>query len=92
MSNILGTPAYLRQKLELGPVVDVELALENAPRGRPFQRLMGLIDDQQLDIGPRVVRLKAMPTILRHSHLPGRRIAVDQPRDLRPAPPVIFSM
>src|SRR5665213_2693758 len=78
---------YLRQALELGLAVDLELALENGLRGRPGEGLMGLIDrGQQLDIGPRVAEREAVPGVLGHPHLTTGCIAGDQPRNLRPAP------
>ena len=78
----------LRQTLELALAVDLELALQNGPRGRPGERLMGLIDGgQQFDVGPRVALRETPPPILHHPHPTGGRIAVNQPRDLRPTQP-----
>src|SRR5665213_1569427 len=72
---------YLRQALELGLAVDLELALENGLRGRPGEGLVGLVDrGQQLDVGPCVARRKAVSAILGYPHLTAGCIAGDQPR------------
>jgi hypothetical protein len=78
------------QPLELPPVEDLELALEDGPRGRPGERLVGLVDlGQQLDIGLRITGRKAMPAVggHPHPHLDAGRVAQNLSQNLRPAQP-----
>src|SRR5260370_37930760 len=64
------------QALKLSLAVLTKFALENPPRGRTAQALMGFIDlRQQLDIGARVALRKAMPTAALHPYLACGHIA-----------------
>jgi hypothetical protein len=68
--------------------VELDLALENAPRGRPAQGLMRLVDrGQQLDVGPREPLGETPPPIESRLDPATGCVAGDQPRDLRPAQP-----
>src|SRR5271155_1501341 len=61
---------------------------QNAPRCRPPQGLMRLIDlDQQLDVCPAVALRETPPQIHARLHLPARYITANQPRHLRTAQP-----
>jgi hypothetical protein len=52
----------LRQPLELRLAVNLELALEDVPRGRTAELLVCLVDrGQQFDIGGRVMALETGP-------------------------------
>jgi hypothetical protein len=73
------------QPLELSLAVDIELALEDGPRGRSGERLVGLVDcGQQLRVGACIARLEAVPDIVGHPHLAGCLEAGNPARDLRP--------
>jgi len=76
----------------LRPLVDIELSLQDTPCCRAAERLVRFVDrGQQLDVGP-CVELRETPSpIDRHRRAAGC-VAGDQPRDLRTAQPVIFSM
>ena len=76
----------LRQPLELGLAVDLELALENMPRGRAAQALVRLINGgQQFDVCRGVMALEAGPPEGLAAIRPSLEIAANQPRGLRPA-------
>ena len=62
------------------------LALQNVPRGRSAEGVVGLIHGgQQFDIHPRVALRKAMAAIDDRPELALLAIALDQPRHLRAA-------
>jgi hypothetical protein len=72
---------------------ELNLAFQNAPRCRTAQGLVRLVDrSQQLDVGPRVALRERPPPVDGWLHPPVGRVASDQPRHLRPAQSVIFSM
>ena len=74
--------------LELRLAEDPMLTFENAPRGRPAQRAVRLIDlGQQFGIRTRVLGGEPVPPILGHRNAPRGHVAGNQPRHLRPAQP-----
>jgi hypothetical protein len=76
----------LGQSLELRLAVDLELALENMPRGRAAEPLVCLIDSgQQRDVRRRVVALVARPTGGLGRDPPKAKIVANEPRYLCPA-------
>ena len=75
-----------RQPLELGLAVDLELALEDVPRGRPAEPVVGLVDrGQQFHIGRGVTALETRPKRGLGRDPSGLQIAANQSRGLRPA-------
>jgi hypothetical protein len=76
------------QPLELRLAVDLELALEDVPRGRTAEPLVGLVDrGQQLHVGRGVTALETGPKRGLGRDPSGLDIAANQPRGLRPAEP-----
>ena len=74
------------QQFILGLAVVLELALENAPRGRSAQAFVGLIDGgQQFDIGAIIALREAVPPIADGLRLSAGPTAGDQPRHRGPA-------
>ncbi len=73
------------QALELALAVDLELALQNRPRGRPAQPFTGLIDPRQRrHIQRRVAPRKRVTPAAFDLDAPRRAVPLDQTRTLRP--------
>src|SRR5208337_5147911 len=80
------------QALKLSLPVLTKFTLENAPRGRATQALMGFIDlGEQLDIGAGVALRKAMPLGDFLLHSPRGRIAPHQAGQLGSTEPGHFA-
>src|ERR1019366_6083865 len=68
------------------PTVELNLALQNAPCCRTTQSFVRLIDrGKQLDVRPRVALRETVPPVDGGHDLSFRRVASDQPRNLRTA-------
>ena len=77
-----------RQPLVLRLTVLLVFALQDAPRGRSAERVVGLVDGgQQFDIGPGVALRKTVSPISYGLHRALGLIAGNQARHLRPAEP-----
>jgi len=72
----------------LRSLVEQVFALQDAPRRRPAQRFVRLVNrSQQLNVGPCVELGETPPPIDRHLDPSAGHVQSDQPRHLRPAQP-----
>ena len=75
-----------RQAGKLRLTIDRELALENVPRGRTAEPLVGLVDrGQKRNVGLRVAAGKTGPLGRLGLDPPGSHVTANQPRGLGPA-------